>query len=122
MTNERLFALLDDVEAARNDLTDVLARTGESLRDRSVVLEPGFRLSKQDPGPGVELHEELIGALERMHHAVASARAESVRIMVDEEGLTLSEVAKLMNRPRQLVSRLYRVAGSASGAPARESD
>jgi hypothetical protein len=30
--------------------------------------------------------------------------------MVDEEGLTLSDVAKLMNRPRQLVSRLYRSA------------
>jgi hypothetical protein len=30
--------------------------------------------------------------------------------MVDDEGLTITDVAKLMNRPRQLVSRLYRSA------------
>lgn len=119
MANERLLALLDDVERARNDLADVLARTGESLRDRSRVVDPGYRLSEQDPSPGVGLHEELISGLERMHHAVASARAESVRIMVDEEGLTLSDVAKLLNRPRQLVSRLYRAAARPpAGSPA----
>jgi O-succinylbenzoate synthase len=110
MANERLLALLDDVDTARIELGDALDRMGTSLGDRAAVLEPGFRLSQQDPVPGVALHEELIGALERMHHAVAAARAESIRIMVDEEGLSLSDVAKLLNRPRQLVSRLYRTA------------
>jgi hypothetical protein len=110
MANDRFLALLDQIEAARVDLAEALERLGENLRDRTVVREPGFRLSERDTVPGVQLHEDLIGALERMHHAVALARAESVRVMVDEEGLTLTDVAKLMNRPRQLVSRLYRSA------------
>jgi NADH:ubiquinone oxidoreductase subunit D len=118
MGNERLLALLDDIEEARTVLMGALERIGENLGERRLVLEPGFRLSERDPVPGVVLHEEFIAALERMHHAVASARAESVRVMVDEEGLTLSDVAKLMNRPRQLVSRLYRSAEGAS-APGR---
>ena len=108
--NERLLALLDDVERARAELSASLERLGETLRDRSLLRDPDTRLSALDPLPGTELHERLIACLERMHHAVAAARAESVRVMVDEEGLTLSDVAKLMNRPRQLVSRLYKSA------------
>lgn len=113
MGNDRLLALLDNVEAARGELMDALERVGESLRDRKLVAEPGFELSGQDPFPGVGLHEELISALERMHHSVATARGEIVRVMVDDEGLTISDVAKLMSRPRQLVSRLYRSAEAA---------
>jgi hypothetical protein len=112
--HEQLLALLDDVEAARVELVETLDRVGATIADRAVVTDERFRMSEQDPVPGVELHEQLIGRLERMHHTVAAARAESIRIMVDEEGLTLSDVAKLLKRPRQLVSRLYR---SASTAP-----
>jgi hypothetical protein len=108
--NEHLLALLDDVEDARLALMASLERLAASLQDREVLGEPNTRLSAIDPVPGVELHEQLIGGLERMHHAIAAARAESVRVMVDDEGLTISDVAKLMNRPRQLVSRLYRSA------------
>jgi hypothetical protein len=108
--HDRLLSLLDEVETARIELIETLDRVGANLEVRRDVADPGYRLSEQDPVPGIELHEELIGRLERMHHSVAAARAESVRIMVDEEGLTLSDVAKLMGRPRQLVSRLYRSA------------
>jgi hypothetical protein len=108
--HDRLLELLDEVEAARIQLTETLDRVGESLIERTQVTAPGYRLSEQDPASGVELHEELIGCLERMHHSVAAARAESVRIMVEEEGLSLSDVAKMLGRPRQLVSRLYRSA------------
>jgi hypothetical protein len=108
--NEHLLALLDDVEDARVALVASLEHLGASLEGRRIVGEPDVRLSQIDPVPGVELHERLIGGLERMHHAIAAARAESVRVMVDDEGLSISDVAKLMNRPRQLVSRLYRSA------------
>ena len=112
---ERLRELLDDVEDARTELMATLERVGTGLESRASVTEPGYRLSAQDPVPGIELHGELIEKLERMHHAVAAARAESIRIMVDEEGLTLSDVAKFINRPRQLVSRLYRSADPSTG-------
>ena len=112
--HERLRALLDDVETARIDLTALLERLGQSLEVRTQIGDPGFVLSERDPVPGVELHEDLIAGLERMHHAIAAARSEAVRIMVDEEGLTMSDVAKLMGRPRQLVSRLYRSASASS--------
>ncbi len=111
---ERLLASIDDIESARADLMVSLERLGEGLRRRTLLEDPEIRLSEIDPLPGTELHERLIDGLERMHHAIAAARAESVRVMVDDEGLTLSDVAKLMNRPRQLVSRLYR---SASRTP-----
>jgi hypothetical protein len=110
--HERLVELLDEVDTARGDLAETLERVRESLEVRSIVARPGFRLSEQDALPGVELHEQLIARLERMHHAVAAARAESIRIMVDEEGLTVSDVGKLLRRPRQLVSRLYRAAAA----------
>jgi hypothetical protein len=110
MMRERLLALIDDVEDARGDLMGSLERLGDSLRRRALLEDPETRLSEIDPLPGIELHERLIDGLERIHHAIAAARAESIRVMVDEEGLTLSDVAKLMNRPRQLVSRLYRSA------------
>ncbi|MGZ4109947.1 MAG: hypothetical protein ACXVQU_07515 [Actinomycetota bacterium] len=113
---ERLLALIDDVEDARADLMVSLERLGESLRRRALLEDPETRLSEMDPLPGTELHERLIDGLERIHHAIAAARAESVRVMVDDEGLTLSDVAKLMNRPRQLVSRLYRSASQAPSA------
>jgi EAL domain-containing protein (putative c-di-GMP-specific phosphodiesterase class I) len=113
---ERLLALIDDVEDARADLVVSLERLGESLRQRALLERPETRLSEMDPLPGTELHERLIDGLERMHHAIAAARAESVRVMVDDEGLTLSDVAKLMNRPRQLVSRLYRSASQTASA------
>jgi antitoxin component HigA of HigAB toxin-antitoxin module len=110
MMRDRLLALIDDVEDARGDLMGSLERLGDSLRRRALLEDPETRLSEIDSLPGIELHERLIDGLERIHHAIAAARAESIRVMVDEEGLTLSDVAKLMNRPRQLVSRLYRSA------------
>ncbi len=108
--HDRLLELLDEVEAARIELIETLDRLGSTLLDRTQIAAPGYRLADQDPGAGIQLHEELIDRLVRMHHCVAAARAESVRIMVEEEGLTLSDVAKVLSRPRQLVSRLYRSA------------
>jgi hypothetical protein len=108
--NDRLLALLDDLEAARIQLEAALTQLGEELRDREVVSRPDFRISEQNGPRGIELHESLIAALERMHHSMAAARAEGVRVLVDEEGLSVSQAAKRLNRPRQLVSRLYRSA------------
>lgn len=58
----------------------------------------------------LEGRESLLDALASVQSALMINRAEGIRVMVDEEGLSLSEVARLLGRPRQLVKRAYDVA------------
>ena len=106
MRYERLDQLLDELERARLELIDALGVLGEAMIDRSRLSDPEFRLSDGIES-GTRLHETLISALDRMHACLAAVRAEGVRLMVDEEGMSITDVAELVDRPRQLVSRLY---------------
>jgi hypothetical protein len=111
VSNERLIRKLQRVETVRRDLASFLERlrTAISLGIRN--LRRGVPVSSQTPD-AAEVHVELVQKLDDMHHAVHEARAESVRVLVEDEGLPVSAVAQLLGRPRQLVSRLYHQARS----------
>lgn len=54
---------------------------------------------------------ERLTAFER---AFTATRSFGVRLMVDEDGMTLTEVSQMMRRSRQFVTRLYRAYGPES--------
>lgn len=56
------------------------------------------------------VRDELFAALDRFNHQLTALRAEGVRVMVDVEGRSLTEVATYVGRSRQFVTRLYRMA------------
>jgi hypothetical protein len=49
--------------------------------------------------------------------ALSEFRAVSVRMMVDEDGMTLSDVARLAGVSRQMIARVYRGARTSSVSP-----
>ena len=91
-----------------------LAELGTTLRWAIASLRRGRSLAPHVPTITL-LHVQLLKRLDAMHHSVSEARAEAVRVLVDEEGMTVSRVARLMGRPRQIVSRLYHHASEQNG-------
>lgn len=57
-----------------------------------------------------EARDEFFAALDRLSQQLTRVRAEGIRMHVDVEGRTLTEVAALIGRSRQFVTRLYRQA------------
>jgi hypothetical protein len=114
VSNDRLIKKLRQVDAVRRDLAAFLDRLGALLRTGIANLRRGVPASAQTPDAAA-VHVELVQKLDDMHHAVHEARAESVRVLVEDEGLPVSAVAQLMGRPRQLVARLYQQARNGSG-------
>jgi len=117
--NERLIRKLQHVDVVRKDLAAFLVRLGVALRASIASLRRGVPASSQTP-EATAMHVELVHKLDDMHSAVHQARAEGVRVLVEDEGLPVSTVARLMGRPRQLVARLYQQARTANGGPAAE--
>lgn len=58
-------------------------------------------------GPGVPARRELRASLSQVNEALHSYRVRVVRTMVDVEGMSIAEVARLTGNARQIVSRLY---------------
>ena len=54
--------------------------------------------------------DEVFATLDRFSTQLTRVRAEAVRLHVDIEGRSLTEVAALIGRSRQFVTRLYRQA------------
>lgn len=113
--NDRLIARLRQVELVRRDLASFLERLGVAVRVGIANLRRGVPASAQTPD-AAKVHLELVQKLDDMHHVVHEARAEGVRVLVEEEGMPINSVAALMGRPRQLVSRLYQQARNGRAA------
>jgi hypothetical protein len=117
VANDRLIRKLQQVDVVRRDLAAFLDRLGVAIRAGIANLRRGVPVSDQTQDAAA-VHVELVQKLDDMHHAVHQARAEGVRVLVEDEGLPVSTVAHLMGRPRQLVARLYQQARNGTGAPA----
>jgi hypothetical protein len=113
--NDRLIRRLQRVDAVRRDLAAFLDRLGVAIRAGIANLRRGIPASEQTQDAAA-VHVELVRKLDDMHHAVHQARAEGVRVLVEDEGLSVSTVARLMGRPRQLVGRLYQQARGSTGS------
>jgi hypothetical protein len=114
VANDRLIRKLQQVDVVRRDLASFLDRLGVAIRAGIANLRRGVPVSEQAQDAAA-VHVEVVQKLDDMHHAVHEARAEGVRVLVEDEGLPVSGVADLMGRPRQLVARLYQQARSGTG-------
>lgn len=98
---------MDRLEDARAELKVALDEQGEAIaeaRERRAAGEPISAVVRQNgTGPGAV--EQVTAFLS----AFAKARAAWIWSMVEEEGHTLTHVARLMGNARQVVSRLYQV-------------
>jgi hypothetical protein len=109
--SERLIQLLDELDTARTAFGGRLEELGRVVAEIRASLDRGAPVSSLTRAANLwGFHEVLTRSLGDLHHLVAATRAEAVRIMVEDEGMTLAQVAGEMGRPRQLVGRLYREA------------
>jgi hypothetical protein len=115
VSNRRLIRKLEHLDAVRRDLAALLVRLGLAIRKGIAGLRRGMPASAQ-ARDAAAMHVEVVQKLDDMHSAVHQARAEGVRVLVEDEGMPISSVARLMGRPRQLVARLYQQALNGRGA------
>ncbi len=111
MGDDPLARRLSDLETARLALVRELEALGQAvelnreLRRRGTTVTDIFR---QSPGPATR--RRVRQALNRLNEALHAYRAEAVRCLVEEEGLSIAEVARRTGNARQVISRLYQAA------------
>ena len=107
--------LLGQIEAAALDLEDRLVALRLSLNETRALLARDLPLSQvlahshcpAARGAAAAAAAELIDLLH-------DYRAETVRRLVDDEGWSLTEIAKRSGNARQVVARLYHFAETAA--------
>jgi hypothetical protein len=122
MSDDWCIASIGRVEGAANDLHEALGRVMDAL---------GEARSKRLAGAGaVDIANGLMArggralrlaptvAFREFEAVVTDYRASMIRVLVDEDHLTFTEVGELTGASRQMVARLYRRAGG--GAQATE--
>ena len=86
---------LDEIErVTREGLAD--ARTGSALMDQKTQWPERIRA-----------RERLIEALTAVNSTMMRARAHFIRVLVDEEGQKIADLALMLGNSRQLVKRQY---------------
>lgn len=58
-------------------------------------------------GPGIPARREVRESWSGLNGALHAYRVRLVKSMVDDEGMTIADAARLMRNARQVVSRLY---------------
>lgn len=111
----------DPFTAAAEGVTTAGRAACEAIDSAVRALEVGAR-ARSKGTPLVEIVDELISsggrgvrlsaadAFHEFERAVAEMRARVVRMLVDEDGMSLTEVARRLQISRQAVARLYREA------------
>lgn len=104
----RLLDILDEVDARRERLAEALARLAEVVEATRRDVSAGAKMSSVHSAIGLgPVRKEVSDGLAALNSVLMHARAEGIRLMVDEEGLSLRDVARLVGHSRQFVSRLY---------------
>jgi hypothetical protein len=101
-------ARLAEIERA----CQVLATQLEELRAAAAEIRElradGLPMAKiVESGPGVRARRDVRAAWSEVNHALHGYREETVRTLVDDEGLTIADVARVTGNARQVISRLY---------------
>lgn len=108
--------LIDELGALRSDLADLM-KALQGLDEACLVADGALRAGSTP----IEVYltsrfaparDEFFAALDRFSQQLTRVRAEGIRLHVDVEGRSLTEVAALVGRSRQFVTRLYRQASS----------
>jgi hypothetical protein len=119
-------ASIDRIDGAANDLHEALERVMDALREAR---------SRRLGGAGaVDIANVLVArggralrlaptvAFREFEAAVTDYRASMIRVLVDEDHLTFTEIGELTGASRQMVARLYRRAGGDGPAGERSDE
>jgi hypothetical protein len=108
MSQDPLIARLAEVDRACADMErrlDVLRAAISDIRRAHAGSEPMSRIVAS--GRSVSARRHVRRSWIALNRALHAYRAEEVRSLIDEEGLTLTEAARRSGNARQVISRLY---------------
>jgi len=121
MTDDWLIEIIDEVDEAGRvvwgAMIEVLELLAEARRDRvngtPIAEVTEWLFSKSGP----KKRRAVAAAFARWENAIMRGRAELVRALVEDEGMTITAVAQKMEISRQMAARLYQAARSETPAP-----
>lgn len=93
---------LQELDEARTGLLAALSVLDGVLSNGNGHTETLTRLEMDGTRTGI------LGALSRFSRAFAVCRSQAIKAMVEQEGRTLTDVARLTGHSRQRISELYR--------------
>jgi hypothetical protein len=104
--NADMIRLLDEADAVCRQLVEGLLRLRSIDSEVRTALEAGASIQQacmEIESARVPVRESLA----EMSSALRRVRTEAIRSLVANEGLSVSEVSRVVGHPRQLVKRLY---------------
>jgi len=105
MPNEFLAASEACIESLRT-LREVLDRSEITLLAAMDVVREGGSLREYDETNGWKVvRADLIDAIETFLAARATMKGHAWRVLMEQENMTVTEIGKLVDRPRQIVRR-----------------
>lgn len=111
MTEDWFFGAVERVSDAGREACQAIETAVDALRDGCVARKAGRSIvdvvDELIAAGGREVRLDAVEAFHEYERAIASMRADVVRALVDEGGLSLTDVAKRMKISRQAVARLY---------------
>ncbi|HYX79118.1 MAG TPA: hypothetical protein VE976_00780 [Actinomycetota bacterium] len=108
MSQDPLIARLAEVDRACADMQhriDVLRDAVSEIQQAHASGEPVSEIVTT--GRGARARRELRRSWLALNRALHGFRAEEVRSLIDQEGLTVAEAARRSGNARQVISRLY---------------
>ena len=99
---------LDELDQACLDFSEKLEGLRKAIVHIRHLREQGRPVSEVVAfGPGVPARREVRESWSGLNRALHAYRVRLVKSMVDDEGMTITDVARVTRNARQVVSRLY---------------
>jgi hypothetical protein len=95
------------MEDARAQLADALDEIEPWIVDAVEAVAAGESMVELVARTQLRTRRRLADALKTMTSALAENRVAAIRMVVDDEHLSITDAARLFGIPRQVLSRLY---------------
>lgn len=101
-------ARLVELDQGCLELTQRLERLREAVVEIRRKRAQGRPVSEiVSSGPGIPARRDVRASWSRLNQALHAYRAQIVKSMVDDEGMSVADTARITGNARQVVSRLY---------------
>ena len=107
MGMERFSQSLVGIETAIANIRSAADMLEASIGRTRELIDSGVDVRDLVRAPGTTSRETAIEALNGLHSALMISRAEWYRLLIEQEGMSPSDIARLTGHPRQIVKRRY---------------
>ena len=104
---DRFRKSLVGIEEAVADLRTAADLLEASIQHTRELLDAGVDARELARLSGTGSRDTTIEALNTMHSALRISRAEWYRFLIEQDGMTPSDIARLTGHPRQMIKRQY---------------